>query len=130
MRNKLSNADYMAKFQGVRLGVYRLIFSGMLMIQELKETDINISHSKVEMDEYSRLIPCLYRFPSSVNGQGLKPLADYIHSLGLKFGIHIMRGIPRNAVHNHMKILGSDATANEQQILHQSARTRHVWIRP
>lgn len=68
---------------------------------------------KVEMDEYSRLLPCPDRFPSSVNGQGFKPLADYIHSLGLKFGIHIMRGIPRNAVHDHMKILGSDATANE-----------------
>ncbi len=26
-------------------------------------------------------------------GAGFKPLADYVHSLGLKFGIHIMRGI-------------------------------------
>ena len=68
---------------------------------------------KVELDEYSRLLPCPDRFPSSVNGKGFKPLADYIHSLGLKFGIHIMRGIPRIAAHNHMKILGSDKTANE-----------------
>lgn len=68
---------------------------------------------KVEMDEYSRLIPCPDRFPSSVNGNGFKPLADYIHSLGLKFGIHIMRGIPREAAHKHMKILGSNSTANE-----------------
>lgn len=68
---------------------------------------------KVEMDEYSRLLPCPDRFPSSVNGQGFKPLADYIHSLGLKFGIHIMRGIPRAAAHNHTKILGTDRTANQ-----------------
>ncbi|NLP33899.1 MAG: glycoside hydrolase family 27 protein [Clostridiales bacterium] len=68
---------------------------------------------KVEMDEYSRLLPCPDRFPSSVDGQGFKPLADYVHSLGLKFGIHIMRGIPRIAAHNHTKILGSNATANE-----------------
>lgn len=68
---------------------------------------------KVEIDEYSRLLPCPDRFPSSVNGQGFKPLADYVHSLGLKFGIHIMRGIPRIAAHNHMKIYGSDRTANE-----------------
>lgn len=68
---------------------------------------------KVEIDEYSRLLPCPDRFPSSVNGQGFKPLADYIHSLGLKFGIHIMRGIPRIAAHNHMKVLGTKATANE-----------------
>lgn len=68
---------------------------------------------KVEMDEYSRLLPCPERFPSSVNGKGFKPLADYIHSLGLKFGIHIMRGIPRIAAHTHSKILGSKITANE-----------------
>ncbi|HEY5561190.1 MAG TPA: glycoside hydrolase family 27 protein [Clostridiaceae bacterium] len=68
---------------------------------------------KVEIDEYSRLLPCPHRFPSSVKGQGFKPLADYIHSLGLKFGIHIMRGIPRIAAHNHMKVLGTQATANQ-----------------
>lgn len=67
----------------------------------------------VEMDGYSRLLPCPDRFPSSVNGQGFKPLADYIHSLGLKFGIHIMRGIPREAAHKHTELLGSTMTANE-----------------
>ena len=45
---------------------------------------------KVEMDEYSRLMPSVKRFPSAKDGQGFKPLADYVHSLGLKFGIHIM----------------------------------------
>lgn len=68
---------------------------------------------KVEMDEYSRLLPCVERFPSAKGGQGFKPLADYVHSLGLKFGIHIMRGIPRQAAHNHGKILGTTVTANE-----------------
>ena len=72
-----------------------------------------IPFREVEIDEYSRLLPCPDRFPSSVKGQGFKPLADYVHSLGLKFGIHIMRGIPRIAAHNHMKIHGSDRTANE-----------------
>lgn len=67
----------------------------------------------VEMDEYSRLLPDPERFPSSRGGQGFKPLADYVHSLGLKFGIHIMRGIPRIAAHNHGKILGTSATAND-----------------
>lgn len=68
---------------------------------------------KVAMDEYSRLIPCPDRFPSSVNGQGFKPLADYVHELGLKFGIHIMRGIPRIAAHEHTALLGTDVKANE-----------------
>ncbi len=72
-----------------------------------------IPFSKLEMDEYSRLLPDPNRFPSSVNGAGFKPLADYIHSLGLKFGIHIMRGIPRAAAHEHTKVKGTNLTANE-----------------
>lgn len=68
---------------------------------------------KVEMDEYSRLLPCIQKFPSAKDGKGFKPLADYVHDLGLKFGIHIMRGIPREAAHAHTKILGSAATAND-----------------
>ena len=63
------------------------------------------------MDEYSRLIPAENRFPSSANGKGFAPLAEYVHSLGLKFGIHIMRGIPRQAVHQNSKILGTNKTA-------------------
>lgn len=63
------------------------------------------------MDEYSRLIPAENRFPSSAGGKGFAPLAEYVHSLGLKFGIHIMRGIPRQAVHNNTKIYGTDKTA-------------------
>lgn len=70
-----------------------------------------IPFSKLEMDDYARLLPDPDRFPSSKNGAGFKPLADYVHNLGLKFGIHIMRGIPRIAAHNHCAILGSSSTA-------------------
>ncbi|MBQ1503979.1 MAG: glycoside hydrolase family 27 protein [Oscillospiraceae bacterium] len=72
-----------------------------------------IPFSKLEMDDYGRLLPDPDRFPSSVGGAGFKPLADYIHSLGLKFGIHIMRGIPRMAAHLHLPVLGTTTTANE-----------------
>ena len=65
------------------------------------------------MDEYSRLIPAENRFPSSKDGKGFAPLAEYLHSLGLKFGIHIMRGIPRQAVHQNTAIKGTDKTARE-----------------
>ena len=65
------------------------------------------------MDEYSRLMPAENRFPSAAGGQGFKPLADYVHSLGLKFGIHIMRGIPRQAAHAGTSILGTKATARD-----------------
>ncbi|MDQ0859065.1 glycoside hydrolase family 27 protein [Bacillus sp. V2I10] len=67
----------------------------------------------LEMDEYSRLIPAVNRFPSAKEGKGFKPLADYIHNLGLKFGIHIMRGIPCQAVHQNTKILGADVKARD-----------------
>ncbi|WP_092478976.1 glycoside hydrolase family 27 protein [[Clostridium] polysaccharolyticum] len=72
-----------------------------------------IPFSQLEMDSYSRLLPDPERFPSSKNGAGFKPLADDIHNLGLKFGIHIMRGIPRIAAHHHTPVLGCSLTANE-----------------
>lgn len=65
------------------------------------------------MDEYSRLIPAEERFPSSKGGKGFAPLAEYVHSLGLKFGIHIMRGIPRQAVHHNTRIKGTEITARQ-----------------
>ncbi|MEO3946764.1 alpha-galactosidase [Gorillibacterium sp. CAU 1737] len=65
------------------------------------------------MDEWSRLLPAVNRFPSAAGGKGFRPLADAVHALGLKFGIHIMRGIPRQAVHADTPILGTSATARE-----------------
>lgn len=59
------------------------------------------------MDEYGRLMPAVNRFPSSANGAGFRPLADYVHGKGLKFGIHIMRGIPRQAVEKNLPIKGT-----------------------
>ncbi len=49
----------------------------------------------LEMDSFSRLIPAVNRFPSAADGRGFQALAEYVHSLGLKFGIHMMRGISR-----------------------------------
>ncbi|MCQ6563460.1 glycoside hydrolase family 27 protein [Paenibacillus mendelii] len=67
----------------------------------------------LEMDEYSRLIPAVNRFPSAADGRGFRSLADRIHAMGLKFGIHILRGIPRQAVHSNTPILGSSKGARE-----------------
>lgn len=63
-------------------------------------------------DEYGRLIPVEERFPSSANGKGFKPLADYVHSLGLKFGIHIMRGMPWIAAKNKQPIKETNVTCD------------------
>lgn len=67
----------------------------------------------LKMDEYSRVLPAENRFPSAAGGKGFKPLADYVHDLGLKFGIHILRGIPRQAVHGRYHIKGTDMTADQ-----------------
>lgn len=67
----------------------------------------NSKNSQFSIDQYGRYTPAENRFPSSVNGAGLKPLADYAHSLGLKFGIHILRGIPKQAVEKNLPIAGS-----------------------
>jgi len=65
------------------------------------------------MDANGRLLPALDRFPTSANNLGFKPLADYVHGLGLKFGIHVMRGIPREAVAKKLPVLGTKFTADQ-----------------
>lgn len=59
------------------------------------------------MDKWGRLTPQPNKFPSAFGGKGFKPLAAYVHSLGLKFGIHVMRGIPRQAVWSKSPVLGA-----------------------
>jgi len=64
------------------------------------------------MDAFGQLTPALNRFPSAKDGAGFRPLADYVHSLGLKFGIHIMRGLPRLAAHRRLPIADSDCSCD------------------
>ena len=71
------------------------------------------NHHAFVLDEYGRFVPVLDRFPSARGGAGLKPLADYIHSLGLQFGLHIVRGIPREAVAHNFPIAGSSWHASD-----------------
>ena len=68
---------------------------------------------KPAMDAYGRLIPAPNRFPSSAGGKGFAPLAAAVHKLGLKFGIHLMRGIPRLAVERNLPVLGTDLRAQD-----------------
>lgn len=67
-----------------------------------------IPFAPLTLDEYGRQIPAENRFPSSAGGKGFKPIADKIHDMGLLFGIHIMRGVPRLAVHRQLPVLGTD----------------------
>lgn len=70
-------------------------------------------NAELAMDANGRLQPAVNRFPSSANGAGFKPLADFVHARGLKFGIHIMRGIPRQAVRARTPVAGTKVTAAE-----------------
>lgn len=105
------NAEYMAKYMKNSGWEYIIVD-----IQWYEPKAISSAYNAffpLCIDEYGRVIPSEERFPSSKNGLGFKPLADYIHSLGLKFGIHIMRGIPREAVHNNTPIKGSNKSARD-----------------
>ena len=73
----------------------------------------NSKNSIYALDANGRYIPAERRFPSSAGGKGFKPIGDYIHSLGLKFGIHILRGIPKNAVASNAPIAGSSYHASD-----------------
>jgi hypothetical protein len=69
--------------------------------------------AELTMDQYGRLQPAPNRFPSAAGGTGFKKLADQIHARGMKFGIHLMRGIPRQAVRLNTPILGTKLRAQD-----------------
>ncbi len=106
------NAEFMARYLKPFGWEYIVVDLGWYAPDANKD---NYKHSRIPMitDEYGRLIPDPVRFPSSSNGEGFKPLADYVHQLGLKFGIHIMRGIPWIAAERNLPILGSSQGAKE-----------------
>jgi hypothetical protein len=67
----------------------------------------NLTERKYLWNANGILIPVESRFPTSANGAGFKPLADWLHAQGLKFGIHIVRGIPRQVVKANLPIAGT-----------------------
>ena len=107
----IANADYMAKHLK-QYGWEYIVCDIQWYEPKACSNDYN-NFAELYCDEYGRLIPAQNRFPSSKGGKGFKPIADYIHSLGLKFGIHIMRGIPRQAVHADLPIKDSEYTARQ-----------------
>ncbi len=110
-----SNADYMAEHLKEFGWEYVVVDIAWYSYEAGEQRDQYqyVPFCKVEIDEYGRLLPCEKRFPSASGGRGFAPLAEYVHKKGLKFGIHIMRGIPRVAAYMRTKILGSGRTAND-----------------
>lgn len=107
----LGNAEFMR--DRLKQYGYQYVVCDIQWYEPAAKGNVYNNFADLCMDEYSRLIPAVNRFPSSANGAGFKPIADKIHSMGLKFGIHIMRGIPRQAVHRNTCIYGTTARARD-----------------
>jgi len=69
-------------------------------------------NARLTVDGFGRLLPAPSKFPSAAGVRGFSPLADYVHGKGLKFGIHLMRGIPRQAVEADLPIAGTSLRAS------------------
>ena len=104
-----ANADYMAAH--LKRHGWQYIVVDIQWSEPNPQTHGYRPNTTLLMDAYGRLLPAPNRFPSSANGQGFRPLADALHRQGLKFGIHIMRGIPRKAVVANLPVFGSTVHA-------------------
>ena len=107
----IRNADYMAEH--LKPYGWEYVVCDIQWSEPTADSTAYHAFAELCMDEYGRLMPSPNRFPSAADGKGFKPIADYIHSKGLKFGIHIMRGIPRQAVVKNVPIKGTDVHARD-----------------
>lgn len=120
-----ANADYMAEHLK-DYGWEYIVVDIRWFVENDKAGGYNQTDPIYVLDEYGRYQPATNRFPSSANGNGFKDLADYVHSKGLKFGIHIMRGIPTEAVEKKLPIKGTDGITADQIY---STELQCKWLR-
>ncbi|MDR0938476.1 MAG: glycoside hydrolase family 27 protein [Mediterranea sp.] len=120
-----ANADYMARYLKP-YGWEYVVVDIRWFVENDKAGGYNQTDPRYVMDEYGRYLPALNRFPSAADGRGFKPLADYVHGLGLKLGIHIMRGIPKQAVEKRLPVKGTDGVTADQI---SSPELQCEWLR-
>jgi alpha-galactosidase len=108
-----ANADYMAKYLK-DYGWQYVVVDIRWFVENDKAGGYNQVDPRYVIDEYGRYVPAVNRFPSAAGGKGFKELADYIHKKGLKFGIHIMRGIPKIAVERKLPVKGTKGITADQ----------------
>jgi alpha-galactosidase len=104
-----ANAAWMAEHLKSYGWQYIVVDSGWYVTNHSAGT--NAAAAEFSLDAYGRYTPAVNTIPSAENNAGFKPLADYVHSLGLKFGIHILRGIPKEAVRKNLPIAGTSYKA-------------------
>ncbi len=79
--------------------VYAVIDEGWYMVNP--EDRPRPETLQYAVDDYGRFIPGARAFPSALQGGrtlGSSQLAAWLHAQGLKFGLHVIRGIPRESV--------------------------------
>jgi hypothetical protein len=108
-----ANADYMAA-NLKEFGWEYIVVDIRWFVENDKAGGYNQTDPRYVLDEYGRYLPAVNRFPSAKDGKGFTELANYIHQKGLKFGIHIMRGIPKVAVENKLPIKGTNGITADQ----------------
>lgn len=104
-----ANAEALSRLKGLGWR-YAVIDEGWYMGKPLGD---KLETRDYQMDAEGRLIPDQKRYPSAADGHGFKALADWTHAKGLKFGLHIVRGIPKQAVDANLPIAGSQFKAAE-----------------
>ena len=119
-----ANADYMATHLK-KFGWEYIVVDIRWCVGNDKSGGYNEKDPVFTVDEYGRFTPALNRFPSAGNGAGFKPLADYVHGKGLKFGIHVMRGIPVIAVKENTPVYGTNVKAGDIY----SSEDQCKWLR-
>jgi len=105
----LANARFMAEHM-LRFGWDTVVVDIQWYEPDARAGGYN-EDADVALDEFGRPLPAVNRFPSAADGRGFRALSDAVHDLGLNFGIHIMRGIPRRAVAEALPVAGTGSTA-------------------
>lgn len=120
-----ANADYMEKHLKA-YGWEYIVVDIRWFVENDKAGGYNQTDPNYVLDKYGRYQPAVNRFPSAAEGKGFKELADYVHNKGLKFGIHIMRGIPKEAVEKKLPIKGVEKITADQIY---STEQQCAWLR-
>ena len=92
----LANADYIDK--NLKAHGWSVVTIDIQWYEPLAHTTEYRKGAILETDTNGRLLPATNRFPMTAESRGFKPIADYLHARGLKFGMHLMRGVPRQSV--------------------------------
>ena len=104
--NVVANADYLAAH--LKTHGWDLVTIDIQWYEPRAHTTEYRKGAWLELDAHGRLLPAGNRFPLTQAARSFKPMADYLHGKGLRFGLHLLRGIPRLAVdRDNASVLGT-----------------------